>query len=198
MAEIVKKKKGAKKKFFEVEIPLTATVAKLYGYTPEEFNGKFIKLDLTKNLRGKNVELRAKVIADKENLSSGLVSMQILQSFIRKVMRRGTDYVEDSFEASTKDNVLRIKPFLLTRNRVSRAIRNAIRMETRKFLTSYFTIRNTREIFTETMTNKLQKALSLKVKKIYPLAFCEIRMLEVLGPAPQKAAKAEKTETTSE
>ena len=127
MADVIKKKKGAKKKFFEVEIPLTATKAKLYGYTAEEFNGKFIKLDLTKNLRGKNVELRAKVTADKDNLSSELVSMQILQTYIRKVMRRGTDYVEDSFETSSKDNLLRIKPFLLTRNRVSRAIRNAIR-----------------------------------------------------------------------
>lgn len=197
MAEIIKKKKGAKKKFFEVEIPLTATRAKLYGYTPEEFNNKTITLDLTKNLRGKNVELKTKVRLEKDTLVSDLVSLRVVQSYIRKVMRRGTDYVEDSFDVNTKDNKLKIKPFLLTRNRVSRSIRNEIRKTTRKFIEGHCTIRNTKEIFSEIMTNKLQKALSLKIKKLYPLAFCEIRRIEVICPA-DKSAKSQDTEVKSD
>ncbi len=191
--EQIKKKKGAKKKFFSVEIPLTATKAKLYGYTAEEFINRVITLDLTKNLRGKNVELKAKIRAEKDSLESDLISLKIVQTYIRKVMRRGTDYVEDSFETDSKDSRLRIKPFLLTRNRVSRSIRNEIRKNTRKFLESHCTIRTTKEIFSDIMTNKLQKALSLRVKKIYPLALCEIRWIEVVGPA-SKSAKAEKAE----
>ena len=34
--------------------------------------------------------------------------------------------------------------------------------------------------FNEIITNKIQKELSLKIKKIYPLALCEIRRFEVL------------------
>ena len=56
-----KRKKGARKKFFEVIIPLVNTKIHLYGYSPEDLEGNTVKLDLTKSLRGKNLELKAKV-----------------------------------------------------------------------------------------------------------------------------------------
>ena len=191
MAEKQSTKKGIKKKFFEVSIPLTATKAKLYAATQEELHNRVINLDMTKNLKGKNVELKTKVQLVNGELTSELVSMIVTPSAIRRVFRRGTDYVEDSFEASCKDSLLRIKPFMITRNRVSRRVRNELRMSARKFIEGYVTIKNTREIFSELMTNKFQKAISLKVKKIYPLAFCEIRWIEVIG---EPKARPEKTE----
>lgn len=191
--EQVKKKKSIKKKFFEVEVPLISSKAKLYGYSIGDFENKVIKLDLTKNLRGKNLELRSKIKVIKNELGSELISLQLIQSYIRKMMRRGTDYIEDSFEAGSKDSMLRIKPFMITRKRVSRAVKNEIRKAARKNLEAYITIRTTKEIFSEIMTNKLQKMLSQKVKKTYPLALCEIRMVEVIGPA-EKPAKAKATE----
>ena len=35
------------------------------------------------------------------------------------------------------------------------------------------------EVFDEIIKNQLQKPLSLKLKKIYPLSLCEIRILEI-------------------
>ena len=191
MAEQQTAKKGIRKKFFEVSIPLTATKAKLYSQNEESLNNKVINLDMTKNLKGKNVELKAKVIYTDGKLDSELVSLIVVPSYIRRIMRRGIDYIEDSFETDCKDAKLRIKPFMITRNHVSRSVRHAIRTTAKKFLESYLRIKNTKETFSETMTNKLQKNLSLKVKKIYPLAFCEIRWLEVTG---QPSAKSENQE----
>lgn len=189
---MAKIRKGAKKKFFEVDIPMTASKAHLYAYAPEELEGKTIKLDMSKALRGKGLELKAKVKLENGKLDSDLTSMQIFPSHIRRTMRRGTDYVEDSFMAVSKDSTLRIKPFMITRKRVSRTIRNLIREATKKHLIAHAKIRSTEELFSEIMTNKLQKELSVKIRKIYPLALCEIRMLEVLGPAPeQKESKKE-------
>ncbi len=185
-------KKTIKKKFFDIEIPLTSTKAKLYAANQEELHNKIITLDMTKNLKGKNVELKAKVLLKEGKLTSDLVSMIVVPSSIRRVFRRGVDYVEDSFETSCKDALLRVKPFMLTRNRVSRNVRKEIRNTARKFLEAYMTIKNTKEIFSELMTNKLQKNLSLRVKKIYPLAFCEIRWIEVIGEPEKK--KEESTE----
>jgi len=181
-----KRKKGARKKFFEVKIPLTATKIHLYGYSPEELEGNVVKLDLTKSLRGKNLELRSKVKLKGNELIGELFSLKLLPSYIKRVMRRGTDYVEDSIEVECKDAKLVIKPFMITRKRVSRAIRTTIRNNARKHLESKIKIRNTEEIFSEIMANKLQKELSLKIKKIYPLSLCEIRMLKVLGPIEEK------------
>ena len=185
-------KRGAKKKFFEVKIPLISTKIHLYDYSPDDLEGNIVKLDLTKSLRGKNVELRAKVKIENQDLIGELFSLQILSSYIKKVTRRGTDYIEDSFEVTCKDAKLRIKPFLITRKRVSRSIRKAIRNATKKHLEGKLKSYNTKEIFSEIMTNKLQKELSLKIKKIYPLALCEIRILKVIEPLKTKKEKEDK------
>ena len=193
MAKLTKKKKkGMRKKFFEAEIPLTATKVHVYGYSPEDVTGNIVKIDLTKSMRGKNVELRAKLKVDGEKLSGELLSLKILPVYIRRVMRRGVSYIEDSFDVDCKDAKLRIKPFMLTRKRVSRAIKTEIRNITKKHLEGKIRIKNTEEIFSEIMANKLQKELSLKIKKIYPLGLCEIRIIEIIGKVSPKKEDAEK------
>ena len=176
-------KKLIKKKFFEVPVPLTAAKVKLYAINAEELDNKIITLDMTKSLKGKNVELKARVSHKEGKTESELISLVLLPSYIRRIMRRGIDYVEDSFKTSCKDAEMIIKPFMITRNHVSRTVRKEIRNTARKFIESHARIKNSRELFSEIMTNKLQKAISLKVKKVYPLAFCEIRWIEIIGPA---------------
>ena len=181
-----KSKKNIKRDFFEVNAPLTATKIHLYAGAPEDLNGRVVKLDLTKSLRGKSLELKMKVRLEGEKLEAEPISAGLVSSYIRKMMRRGTDYVEDSFEAKCRDVKVRVKPFFITRKRVSRAVRNVLRENAKKFLEGYLKTRTAREIFSEIMANKLQKQLALKLKKIYPLALCEIRMFEVVGELDKK------------
>ena len=89
------------------------------------------------------------------------------------------DYVEDSFSVKCEDAVLRIKPFLITRKKVSRAVRKALREKTKEELTEYMKTQNVKTIFDEILKNKIQKSLSLKLKKIYPLSLCEIRFFAI-------------------
>lgn len=196
MAQTKKIPKGAKKKFFEVDIPLTATKVNLYSYTPEMLIGSMILLDLSKKLRGKNLELKARVNMENGRLVGELVSLEINKQYIKKTIRKGTDYVEDSFETSCKDAKLRVKPFLITRKRVSRQIRKALRESARKFIEARTTTRTSEELFTELTTNKFQKEMSIKLKKIYPLALSEIRSIKILEKVEPKK-KEIKTETTA-
>ena len=87
---------------------------------------------------------------------------------------------------------------MITRNHISRNLRKEVRNATRKFLEGYSNIKTVKELFSELMTNKLQRSISLKVKKIYPLAFCEIRWIEVIGPPIKKKTEVqeEPVETT--
>jgi ribosomal protein S3AE len=186
-----KRKRGARKKFFEAKIPLTATKVHLYGYSPEELENNIVKLDLSKTLRGKNMELKAKIKYKNEKLTGELQSIKLLPIYIKKVMRRGVDYVEDSFIIECKDAKIQVKPFMITRKRVSRSVRKAIRNNARKFLETKIKTRSYEDLFSEITTGKLQKELSLKVKKTYPLALCEIRTLEILGPIEKKTKKPE-------
>ena len=61
------------------------------------------------------------------------------------------------------------------RNKVRKALRNKCKQE----LIDYTKEKPTNEIFEDIFSNKLQKTLSLKLKKIYPLSACEIRVLKI-------------------
>ena len=186
MEQKKKIKKGQRKKFFEVSVPLTSFKVNLYEYAPEYLENKIIKLDLTKSLRGKSLELKSKVKLKNDKLTAEIISLNLISSYIKRVMRKGIDYVEDSFELLSKDHKIRIKTFMITRKRVSRKVRKAIRDNARKYLISKARTRKTEELFSEIISNKIQKELSLKTKKIYPLALCEIRMIEIIKNLEKK------------
>lgn len=182
MAETQKKSsRGAKKSFFEVGAPMTSTKISLYASSIEELDGRVVLLDLTKILRGKSFELRLKVILRDGKLESEAVGLQLAGSYIRRMMRRGADYVEDSFTARSRDNPVRIKPFMITRHKVSREVRKKIREEAKATLEAYVKSRTSAELFSEIISSKLQKMLSMRLRKVYPLALCEIRTFEIEG-----------------
>lgn len=168
-----------RKKFFDVEIPIINKQTQLYAFDIKELEGKSLKYDLTRILKGKNALLRLKVIVNGDNATSIPVEIEIMSSFLRKVVRTGTDYIEDSFSAESKNSVLRIKPLLITRAKVSKQIRKSLREKAKEELIKYVGSENSDEIFENILKNKFQRELSLKLKKIYPLSFCDIRILKV-------------------
>jgi len=95
------------------------------------------------------------------------------------MMRNNISYVEDSFKCNTKDGMLRIKPYLLTRKRVHRSVRKALRNKTFEFVNEFCADKTRDEVFSSIISSLLQKTLSLKLKKIYPLAMCEMRVVEL-------------------
>jgi ribosomal protein S3AE len=167
-----------KKKFFDVDIPVVNKQTQLQAYEVSELRGRFLKYDLTRMLKGKSMMLTLKVIIEKDKATTIPKKIVLLPYFLKRMMRKGTDYVEDSFSAECKDAVLKIKPFLITRRKVSRAVRKALRNKTKEELIDYVKDKNSYELFEELIKNQIQKPLSLKLKKIYPLALCEIRILE--------------------
>lgn len=187
-----------RKKFFEVKVPLVSMKVALYAGSAEELNGKNVKLDLTRSLRGKSLEFNMKIKANGEELGGVPVSLILAGSYVRRMMRAGVDYAEDSFKAETRDNKVVMKTFMIARNRVSRSVLNALRSTARKHLEGYMKTRDTTEMFSEIMSNKIQKDLSLKLKKIYPLALCEVRWFEVLGDKDKVEKKEETVVAKSE
>ena len=168
-----------KQRFFDVEIPILKKETQLYAYNLNELNGRTIKYDLTRFLRGKNVLLGMEVKVEGDKASAYPKEFVILPYFLRRMIRKGTNYVEDSFSTDTKDSRVRIKFFLITRKKVSRAVRKALREKAREEIINYLKSKDTRTVFEELIQGKMQKPLSLKLKKIYPLSLCEIRVFKV-------------------
>lgn len=169
-----------KKKFFDVEIPIVNKTTQLQAYELKELEGKLITYDLTRILRGKSMLMQLKVKTTEEKTTSIPRQIKLLPYFLKRMMRKGTNYVEDSFSAKCKNTELKIKPFLITRRKVSRAVRKALREKAREEIIEYIKNKNSEDIFQEILKNQLQKSLSIKLKKIYPLSLCEIRILKVI------------------
>ena len=170
-----------KKKFFDVELPIIERETQMQAYDLEELNGRVINYDLTRLLKGKSAIFQLSIKSDGKSVSAIPRMIKVLPYFIRRMMRKGTNYVEDSFSLQSKNSKLRIKPFMITRRKVSRSVRKILREKAKEELTKYVADKNTEDIFEDVIRNDLQKRLSLALKKIYPLSLCEIRILKVEG-----------------
>ena len=168
-----------KKKFFDVEMPLIGKTTQVLAYDISELKNRFIKYDLTRLLKGKSMLLTLKTNVQGDKVSTSPKRIMLMPYFLKRAVRKGTNYVEDSFSAECKDEKIRIKPFLVTRRKVSRAVRKALREKAKEELLAYIKDKPLEQIFDDLIKNQLQKSLSLKLKKIYPLSTCEIRVLEI-------------------
>ena len=182
-----------KKKFLPVQIPLLNREIELLAHSNEELDKRFIKIDLTPDLKGKNIELRMKVILKEGKPTAEPVEVYLMGSYIRRIMRKGTDYVEDSFALKCKDQNIIVKPFLITRKKVSRKVKAALRDTARNAFLEYAAPKSFDEITMDMISNRIQREISIKLKKIYPLGVCEIRFLGIIAERSY-AEKAEKAE----
>ena len=183
-----------RKKFQEVDVPLIKSKIELIGDSISDIEGKTIKLDLTRQLKGKSTEVVVKVMIEKDKAIAHPVKMKLMSYFIRRMIRKKISYVEESLQMPSQESMLVVKPFLITRNRVSRAVRKALRNRTKNWLEDHISQMTDKEVFDEVLSNRLQKPLSLVLKKTYPLSLCEIRVLEIKRPLekseiPKKVAK---------
>jgi len=171
-----------RRKFIDVEIPLIRSKIELIANSPKEVENKTIKLDLTRQLKGKSVEVVVKVKLEENKPIAEPEKIKLMPYFIRRMIRKRISYIEDSFLVPSQESMLKIKPFLITRKKVSRAVKKTIRNKCKNWLEDYVAEKKDQEIFNEILSNKMQRPLSLYLKKTYPLSLCEIRILEKIRP----------------
>ena len=165
-----------KKKFVEVEIPIINMTLEVLE--SDDITKRTIKLDLSRKMKGKGVEATFSIFKDENRLVALPKSIILLKAYIRRMMRKRTNYVEDSFKAKAKDVEVTIKPFLITRKKVSRAVRRNLRNVTKEFLLAYVQEKTFIELCDEVLSGTLQREMIPKLKKVYPLSFNDLRVFE--------------------
>ncbi len=168
-----------KKRFFNIEMPLIKKETQLQAFEAKELDNRFIKYDLTRIFKGKSMLITFKTKLVDEEILTEPRELRLMPYYLRRMVRRGTNYVEDSFSTECEDAQIRIKPFLVTRRKVSRAVRKALRNKTKEELVKWAKENSAENLFSEVLKNKIQRELSMSLKKIYPLSLCEIRVLKV-------------------
>ena len=130
-AEKTEKQLVKRKKFIDVEIPITRQKIELIANTAKELQDRTMKLDMTRQLKGKSVELVLKINLVNDKPVATPYKIKLMPYFIRRMIRKRISYVEDSFQTPSQESMLLIKPFLITKRRVSRAIRKTLRNKTK-------------------------------------------------------------------
>jgi ribosomal protein S3AE len=168
-----------RKKFIDIETPFLGESLEALG-TAKELENKTIHLDMSRKMRGKGLILTLQILKNKEDkLYSVPKKFLLTGSYIRRVMRKRTDYAEDSFKAVSRDGAeVTVKPLMITRKKVSRAVRKNLRNTARENLINYIKERDYIEICDELISGTLQKELLPKLKKVYPLGFFDLRVFE--------------------
>jgi len=166
-----------KKRYLTAKVPILNSEMRVLG-TPEDLNDKTIKLDMTRQMRGKGLTITFRLFNNEGSVVAIPNKMELVKSYIQRMMRKRVDYVEDSFTARCTDIRTTIKPLLITRKRVSRAVRRNLRNTTKEFLLEYLKNKTYTEICDELIEGTLQRTMLPKLKKVYPLSFCDIRVFE--------------------
>jgi len=170
----------AKLKFFEVELSLIGKKVPILGKNLEDLKDRRIIFDMTRELNGKMAEAKFAVKIKDNKAYGDIVYFGLIQNYARRLVRKGTSPVEDSFVAVSKDGFkLRIKPLLVTRKKVPRSIRRSLRKKARELITNFVEKNEKDKIFHSIINYIMQRQIMIELKKIYPLLICEIRRIGV-------------------
>jgi len=147
---------------------------------PETLIGRVLKVNLyiiTNDSRKQNAELSFKITNfDGKSASTELIGYKILNAYIKRVIRKAKEKVDDSFECSSKDNIkMKIKPFFITKSKTKNSVVTKLRMNIRQMMTEYSKTIDFEKLIRETTTNNLQRNLKQELKKTYPLNLLELR-----------------------
>jgi len=162
-------------------------------------------MDLTRDIKKQNINIRFKVTGLKENKAeTDVIGYQTVNIFIKRIIRRGRDNLHDSFVCQTSDEKnIRLKPLMITVNKTKSVVVNSLIKALRINLAEYVKKITYKELVNDLVSHKLQSSLKNSLKNIYPLRSLEIKEMlletekKAIGKKEQKEIK-EKVEVKEE
>lgn len=184
MVQVVVKKK--KKVWFTILSPKDfggSPIAETLASETSSLPGRVLKLnlmDLTGDMKKQNVQLTFKITEVKEGEAlTSLIRYELMPSYVRRMMRKERAKVEDSFIAQSKDGVkLRVKPFIIVKNKTQRSVLTAIRSKARAIISDSLKEQGFADFINDSISTKAQKSLREQLKKVYPIAMLEFKIIE--------------------
>ena len=150
---------------------------------------------LTKDIKKQNINVTFKINkVQGDTAFTSIVRYEMLPSSVRRLVRKNTDKIVPSFACYTSDNVrVRAKMFVLTRSLTKSSVHQSLTKMTTQMVTTAIKKLPIENLFTEILTSRFQRKLLADLRKVYPIKFCEVRVLEI-EPLNKKAKVIEVSE----
>jgi len=176
-----------KKQWFSIVAPPIFNNT-LLGDTPvnevSELKGRVISVtmaDLIGDMRRQYIRVNFKVKDVKDGKAqTEVIGYEISPAHLKRLGKRSGIRLEDSFIVSGKDAKFRIKPLLLTRNKIQRSVGSALRKKAQELIVESLKDKKIDQVFSSVTRAELQRSLKKELSKTYPIAICEIKKLVLL------------------
>ncbi len=137
-------------------------------------------MNITNNIRQQHINLFYKV--EKIEGEKGIAEWkgyELNSAYVKRYVRRRTTRIDHSFVIKTKDEkLMRVKPLIITRNKISSTLKSEIRKAAIAFLVERLTKMNKDEILGEIINKKITNDLKNELKKYSPIKVVEIRSIK--------------------
>jgi len=200
MAKAKKRKvlKVKKKKWVEIVAPKIfneISLGRTYVVQKEDTLNKFITVNLmniTRDPKKQSINVTFRINNTLgEKVKTEIVKYAMQPTAVRRFVRRQKDKVDDSFIVKSKDNIkIRVKPILVTIAPASKPVQSSLRAKARQVIANEIAKLSYEKFIEEVIQRAFQKKVKSQIKKIFPLAICEIRVAEIV-----KTTKLAKEET---
>lgn len=192
------KAKIIKKEWYPILAPRifqNVVLGETHVYEPEQMIGKGITknlMSLTNDVKRQNINLNFEIV-DVQNgkAFTNLIGYYMVQSSIKRLVRKNIEKIDMSFSCKTSDNKnLRVKPLLITRAGTTGSVATKIRKNAQDFIVKYISSISCDNFVNDLVSHKLQSSLKKELSKIYPLRVCEIRSMEIMDLEKNKQVES--------
>jgi ribosomal protein S3AE len=184
----IKSKQQKKKRWYNIVASpefKSVSIGETPALAPENLEGRKFKVNmmtLTRDMKKQSFVITFKVKEVKGNDAiTEFMQYEMSGVHVKRVVKKGKDKVDDSFVVKTKDDVnVRVKPLLITRNKVQHSVKTTLRAETKVFIEKVAKEKDFFQFASSVLGTELQKTMKGTLKKVYPLSFVEIRVFKRL------------------
>lgn len=187
MVKQTKTTKKKKKQWFEIIAPKLfneSVIGETLAYDVKDTVGRNLSLSLmhlTHNPKKFYVNIKFEITNAAENKAfATIIGYDLSPSYIKRLVRKGTKKIDDSFLVKSKSGILEVKPTIITDGTAKFNVRSALRKKVREFFADFFIDKNIDEIVKLLIKDEIQNELKKLLNKIYPIKFSEVRSLKLV------------------
>lgn len=116
-----------------------------------------------------------------EKAETELIGYDLLNTYMKRIVRPGRDKIDDSFIVNSNDKVrLRVKMVYIARSNINKRLSREIMMKGREIINDFFGKTDYNSALNEIIANRLQRNMKSVLNKIYPLSSVDVRKIELL------------------
>jgi len=181
------KSKNLKKQWFPIIAPKlfnNTVLGETHVYDINAAVGKGVKqnlMNLTRDGKKQNINISFEINkVEAGKAYADMTGYNLMQSSVKRFVRRNIDKIEMSFVCSTHDKKsMRIKPLVITRTSSSNSVGTRMRRTAETFIRNYIGKINY-DLFTQDLVaRRMQDALRRHLSKIHPVRICEVRSMKL-------------------